>query len=74
MYHNLITQHTNAKLRQLADNSTIHTGYYGFYYLGGWITGKVIRVGLSDLSVATLTLGIVTMSIDDFLDSSPSKL
>lgn len=72
MYHELLKSANHSAAQSLNE---IHTGYYGFYFEGGWVRGNVIRIGDKTLDVDIPFLGkILNISVVVFLDSSPSKL
>ena len=71
MFQSIITsQYKN----QFDKTNELHTDtFYRFFYAGGLVTGKVVRVG-EKVSISTLTLGMVEIDTLEFLSNNPQKL
>lgn len=51
-----------------------HTGLYQFHYGGGLLTGNVIRIGESSVTIKTLTIGTIEMPKAEFMNANPVKI
>lgn len=71
MYHESIF---STKKPIPAPNVELHTGLYQFHYGGGLLTGNVIRIGESSVTIKTLTIGIIEMPKAEFINSNFVKI
>lgn len=72
-YHELFTL-KHKEQNNHPNSLDLHTGWYEFYWMGGFTQGNVLRIGSNDLSVRLLVGGVITMPVLEFLDSQPKRI
>jgi len=52
----------------------LFTGYYSFFFKGGYVTGHLKRIGAETVHIDCPGMGLIEMKTLEFLDSGFQKL